>query len=278
MKLGNLEKLKMFEKELQLIPEGFEDYKKLCEECILKAPEYFFTVSSSSSGKYHPDADCSYRGNLLHTKTVINVCIDLIRSEVFVKDEPLNVAKGVLACLNHDIIKRGLPEEAHTIFDHSLQSARFLEKVYKESKVTLNEDDFKDCIDAVKSHNGKWCTNNKDERFKGLVLPTPKTEFEKLIHMADYVASRKYIHMYEPIKNVVSKDEGIRILKTEVSNYISANKNHMVDYPTQSEIFQKIKTQIDVGVNTTLYKLCKSYGISPEYDDNKLMNLNSILK
>ena len=96
--------------------------------------------------------------------------------------------------------------------------------------------------------------------------------------MADYVASRKYIHMYEPIKNVVSKDEGIRILKTEVSNYISANKNHMVDYPTQSEIFQKIKTQIDVGANTTLYKLCKSYGISPEYDDNKLMNLNSILK
>ena len=94
MKLGNLEKLKMFEKELQLIPEGFEDYKKLCEECILKAPEYFFVIASSSTGKYH---DSGFRGNLLHTKTVINVCIDLIRSEVFVKDEPLNVAKGGLA-------------------------------------------------------------------------------------------------------------------------------------------------------------------------------------
>lgn len=202
MKLGNLEKLKMFEVELNKIPEGFENYRKLCEECILKAPEYFFTISSSSSGKYHNPADRGYRGNYQHTKTVINVCMDLIRSEVFVKDEPLNIAKAILSCLNHDIVKRGLPEEEHTIFDHSLQSAKFLKDVYGKSNVRIEEKDYIDCIDAIKSHNGKWCTNSKDERFKDLVLPTPKTDFEKLIHISDYVASRNYISMYKPINQI----------------------------------------------------------------------------
>lgn len=41
--------------------------------------------------------------------------------------------------------------------------------------------------DLIASHMGQWNTND----YVNIVLPKPKTQLEKFVHLCDYLASRK---------------------------------------------------------------------------------------
>ena len=42
---------------------------------------------------------------------------------------------------------------------------------------------------AVASHMGKWTTS----KYSDVVLPRPKTDIQKCVHLCDYLASRKHL-------------------------------------------------------------------------------------
>lgn len=153
-------------------------------------PEYFWHIPASSSGKYHPACDLGEGGLVRHSLMVERIALDLVNAEIFVEDTMKNRDCARIAALFHDILKSGPVAEdgtysEHTEFKHPIYAAKFIcEKLeaYVFTKM--------DIINAIGSHMGKWNTSKYEE---GVILPKPISPFEKLIHTADFIASRKYI-------------------------------------------------------------------------------------
>lgn len=180
---------KIFEKELNYITN--EELKAFIIECLEKAPKYFYHVPASSSGQYHPKQDLGEGGLIRHTKAVVQVAMDLIRCRQFnpsymYKDEIIS------ACILHDVIKNGFEDSEHTLKEHPLLASKFIYNLwYKNEKYTNINGSINAIMDMIKSHMGIW--NEDSEGYQ--ILPLPNTEIEKLVHLADYIASRKYVDM-----------------------------------------------------------------------------------
>lgn len=170
---------KLFKDEINKI-HNYE-MKQSCLEMMYFIPDYFWKVPASSSGKYHPKCDLGEGGLVRHSLMVTKVGLDLLRAEIFVRDTKTNEDIVRIACIFHDVIKQG-DNEGHTVFEHPILAAKFLEEHLQIDSVAKDI-----IIDAVLSHMGKW--NKKDD----IELNRPMTDFEKLVHTADYIASRKYI-------------------------------------------------------------------------------------
>jgi len=93
----------------------------------------------------------------------------------------------IISLLIHDGLKLGFEEEKYTRFDHPLLIGELLLKI--KNKLTLTDEEIKEISDNVSSHMGRWNTNN----YSNVVLPLPLTLTQKLVHMCDYLASRKQI-------------------------------------------------------------------------------------
>ena len=157
------------------------------------APDYFWTVAASSTGKYHPQCDLGVGGLVRHSIMVAQAAIDFVRSEIFVEDTELNVDMAIIAGLFHDIKKHGDVAEdgtynPYTVFNHPILGATFVKEHFE--KANIDDNITKLIVGAINSHMGKW---NTDKRNPGVVLDVPSTSFQKLVHSADYMASRKYI-------------------------------------------------------------------------------------
>lgn len=182
-------------KELNLIEN--ETLRRFVEYCLDDAPEYFYHVPASSSGKYHPKQDLGEGGLIRHTKAVVQVAIDLIRCEQFnmAKEEKDNI---ISACILHDVIKNGFEDSQHTVTNHPLLASEFIENRYKEFKNICEKSNStwikKNYIRSlIETHMGIW---NKDkEGNEVLPLIGDCQPCHLLVHLADYIASRKYIDM-----------------------------------------------------------------------------------
>ena len=180
----------VFEKELNYITN--ENLKEFIIECLEQAPEYFYHVPASSSGKYHPYQDLGEAGLVRHTKAVVQVAMDLIRCEQFLvskesKDEIIS------ACILHDVIKNGFEDSGKTLIEHPLLASDFVQKVYDSGdyhSIWTNKNAIQSMI---KTHMGIW---NKDKEGNE-ILPLIGNYNDRglLVHLADYIASRKYVDM-----------------------------------------------------------------------------------
>lgn len=47
---------------------------------------------------------------------------------------------------------------------------------------------------SIESHMGQWNTSNK-VKDKGIILPKPNDKYQEIVHLADYLASRKPLEM-----------------------------------------------------------------------------------
>ncbi len=87
----------------------------------------------------------------------------------------------------HDTRKSGNQEEFEnnkfTKFDHPLLAASVVRHVDK-GKLSDNEIECVAC--AIESHMGQWNTDKS-----GKQLPLPRNDFQKILHLSDYLASRK---------------------------------------------------------------------------------------
>lgn len=191
-----------------------EDIKVFATVLLDDAPDYFFHVAASSTGKYHPLYALGDGGLIRHTKSVIRFYNHIMtleqNSNMFTNRE---IDLGRIACLVHDIQKSGNEEyyieksnngenKVFTVFNHPLLSAKYVMS-YKGKYLT--EEDLKFIALAIGSHMGQWNTNKHEP---DIVLPKPRTDMQKIVHMADYLASRKDIDVsfkddenaYPPIK------------------------------------------------------------------------------
>jgi hypothetical protein len=158
---------KRFEQQLSLIqsPE-----KRAKVEQMLRQTSYRNIYEpASSTGAYHPSFAHGEFGLSRHVKAVISFICDMC--EAF---EHLDKDTLIIAALMHDIVKyRG--EERHTTKNHAEEAGQWLESVGLKEEARL-----------VRAHMGKWDA----KRGKA---PMPTKEDEKMLHLADYLASRQWI-------------------------------------------------------------------------------------
>ena len=167
-----------------------EDIKNFAKECIETIPDYFWNVGASSTGKYHPQYALGDLGLARHTCALVRFLnhmlnIDCYKNDFSSRERDLLRVAGIM----HDSRKSGNDEDylknKYTKFDHPLLAATEIRTIVG----FIPDEELEYVARAIESHMGQWST---DKRSK-VVLPTPETEAQKLLHLADYLASRKDI-------------------------------------------------------------------------------------
>lgn len=173
---------------------------------------WFFKSGASASGKYHPEFTKGEGGLVRHTRAVEWVCEELLRMSgyAYMRAEYKDYAR--VACLLHDVRKygRGDAEDKDCYKEHGAIAADDIRMAWFEFFGTQAPDLL---LMAVRSHMGQW-TENRDDR--------PFTNIDRLVHMADYIASRPFWDIPE-LSSQYYEDTAREIL--------DAPPVGMVDYP-----------------------------------------------
>lgn len=172
-------RLKLFVNELNEISD--EKMRKFAEDLIINADDYFFTIAASTTGKYHPQFDLGNGGLVRHTRCVVFFAICEATSRCFDEHEKDLL---VVSALAHDIKKLGDGSGKYTVPDHPKWAAEYILNRQAETKL-ITKKDATTISNIVYSHMGKWGAEDG--------MPMPKTELEKALQSADYIASRKEI-------------------------------------------------------------------------------------
>lgn len=180
------ESLNIFKEELNMI-DDFE-IRRLVELGLLSAPEYFFTVPASVTGKYHPDYGLGEGGLVRHTKAAVKIADSLLVLEQY---NELNKSEIIAALILHDVIKKGFEEKKYTAFEHPLLASEHVYNIYDKHFMELPKFTKKvhNIANMIESHMGQWNTSNYSKH----ELPKPTEPAEQFVHLCDYLASRKFL-------------------------------------------------------------------------------------
>lgn len=168
-----------FEKELSYI--NNVKIREFTKKCLEAAPDYFFTIAASSTGKYHPAFALGESGLVRHTKAAVLFAQSLLELDFYHKVAEKH-DEIIAALILHDSVKKGRNGSAFTVDKHPIFASELVRDVALENNI---DDDFVNCIRGlIESHMGQWT--------KG-ILPEPKTIEQKFVHQCDFLASRKFI-------------------------------------------------------------------------------------
>lgn len=184
-----MKKVEKFKKEISYIKDL--NIRKDARKLISMMPEYFFEIPASSSGKYHPKYALENGGLLKHTKVSVRIAHELLNNNItgmrfLERDKDLII----MALILHDGLKRGIKNSEHTKFEHPLLVSKLI--MENQSKLTLDIDDIRKLCSMIESHMGEWTV---DPNTNKEVLPSPRTELQRFVHMCDYLASRKFLNI-----------------------------------------------------------------------------------
>ena len=184
------EKLALFEKEIGYME--IENIKDFFKKAITLVPNYFFEVPASSSGKFHSALECGYGGLVYHTKSVAKVANYLVNLQQY-KSKLNEVEKDCVICaaLLHDCLKHDWENKTgFSVHQHPLLAAQFVQE--NKGLNCIVSDEIREIIaKAIASHSGEWTTSKRSK----IILPSPQTLVQELVHLSDYIASRSDIHI-----------------------------------------------------------------------------------
>jgi HD superfamily phosphohydrolase YqeK len=168
--------------ELYKIVKSISDISiKVWTEAMLSvAPAAFWDKAASSTGKYHKADENGVNGQVVHTLRVCAVVVHLVNMEkLTVVERDILLSAAVI----HDICKYGVDGKTeHTLLEHPL----LVDKLRQNSIVLLPSCAFDQAIiETVEQHSGRWSS-------EPILNPT---KLGKLLHIADFVASRNNIEV-----------------------------------------------------------------------------------
>lgn len=169
-----------FENEIETIENIF--FREFADKLILTIPNYFWTVPASSSGKYHPKFSSGEGGLYRHTQMAFKVLNHILEVTDFTSYEKDMMR---IAILMHDTRKCGSQEDyeknGSTLFEHPVLAGDVIRTFANEYEGA------NDIARMVDRHMGRWNTSKHSD----FVLSIPEYRCEKVVHLADYIASRK---------------------------------------------------------------------------------------
>ena len=146
-----------------------------------KVPEYFYQIPASSTGKYHPAYATGEGGLLRHTIAAARIACDLVDLEMYALTDD---EKDYIICalLLHDTFKSGSTHSKYTLHNHPMLAAQHV-------RANCSREFSNNVCPLIESHMGQWNTCKWDKT----VLPKPETKLQQIVHLCDYLASRKYL-------------------------------------------------------------------------------------
>jgi 23S rRNA maturation-related 3'-5' exoribonuclease YhaM len=185
--MDNNDKLETFRKELSYIQT--ESIKKFTEQVLLQLPEYFWTIGSNSTGKYHGGFSQGEGGLVKHVKAVVTIAKDLLQLEMMSKYTQEEKDVVISSLILHDGMKYGKVKSQYTVADHPMLIADFIKHNYFLAKI-VDEKILELILGCLRSHSGQWNTDYRNKTKE--IMPKPKNKLEHFVHMCDYLGSRKY--------------------------------------------------------------------------------------
>lgn len=188
-----------FKKELDFIK--CEPLRVFAEWCLNQLPDYFYEVAASSTGKYHPAYTQGEGGLVRHTIAAVRIAEELFKNETVQNFDNLEKDIVIVSLLLHDGVKHGVDGSAHTVATHPLEVVKYLEDRYFEVEEESLPDEVIEVMESeiwyeitecIKSHMGQW---NTDYKTGEEILPKPKDDIQRFIHLCDYLASRKMLEV-----------------------------------------------------------------------------------
>lgn len=198
-------------KFVQPILDTFEnkDVKEFAIVLLDDFPEYIWHVGASSTGKYHPAYSLGEAGLMRHQIAVVrflNFFLELEQygSKLTSRERDLIRLSGLI----HDGRKSGSQEDyeksKYTRFNHPMLMA---DVVRSFDGKYLDHEEIEMVADTISRHMGQWNVDKKT----GMELPKPNNKFARMVHVADYLASRKCLTMdfdgYSPKDELLELDE-----------------------------------------------------------------------
>ena len=212
--MTNEEKIALFEKEINYME--IEDIKDFFKKAITLVPDYFFEVPASSSGQFHSALECGLGGLVYHTRSVAKIANYLVNLQQY-KSKLEEVEKDCVICaaLLHDCIKHDWENKTgFSVHQHPVLAADFIKMDNRLDGII--SDEIRTIIgDAIASHSGEWTTSKRSK----IVLPSPQTLVQELVHLSDYIASRGDIH-------ILFDGEDSKPKLPDVNTYVFPLKKH----------------------------------------------------
>lgn len=184
------ERMKLLEPVLNTIEN--DDIKEFAITLLDSLPEYIWAVPASSTGKYHPAYSLGDGGLMRHQMAVVrflNFFFELEQYNSKLTSREMDLMR--VAGLVHDGMKSGSQEQfsnsKYTKFDHPILMANKI----LEFEGSLPSEELDLMANAIAKHMGQWNTDKKSSA----VLPKPNEKFSRMLHVADYLASRKCLTM-----------------------------------------------------------------------------------
>ena len=183
----------VFAEELQKIQNA--EIRKFVVWCFDRfCPDYFWSCPCSTTGEHHPQVSLGVGGLVRHTKLAVWWGEELLRTKemwpelVDHNTEHLH-DEVIAALLLHDLVKnsRGL-NTAGFVLDrgvtgtHGFDLARMIEENFINFSIASASDSVNNILAGIARHMGVWTT---------ALGYTPNSDFTRLVHLADYCASRK---------------------------------------------------------------------------------------
>ena len=192
-----------FEEELQMIKN--EEIRNAVIEVLKRVNDQFYHAAASSTGKYHPDYALGEGGLYRHTRAAVKIANDLLSLEWYkILFTDVDRDAIIAALILHDTCKSGKNwDSQYTMHTHPIQASDLITEVTNN---TVYEAIGVNIARLVSSHMGQWNEpgrwNKYDDR---TTLPKPQNDDEFIVHLCDYLASRKDLEvkgLYEETESV----------------------------------------------------------------------------
>jgi hypothetical protein len=149
------------------------------KEALKMAPEYFWHVPASSTGKHHPSFAQGEGGLVRHTLAALEVVNQLLMAYPQIEEDQDNI---IIAIILHDTIKRGYPDTGKTVEEHPSLPRKY----YQKLSGIIGEEDYTRIMDLIETHMGIWYVPPKAEY--GRISPA------EIVHLADFIASKTFLN------------------------------------------------------------------------------------
>lgn len=172
--------------EISLIQHA--EIRELVRDVLDHCPACFWSMPAATTGKYHPAISLGEGGLIRHTKAVVRLTEHLL-AMCGIENDDTEYSLALAAAILHDCVKK-YDSEQYTAFLHPQRAAALISergKALIAAGSPLAECTVRSIAATVAAHMGRW---SRDYR-TGERLPEPCTPLQKLVHTADYLASRK---------------------------------------------------------------------------------------
>jgi len=234
-----------------------EDIKEFAMVLLEDLPDYIWRVGASSTGKYHPAYSLGEMGLMRHQVAVVrflNFFLELeqYNSKLTSRERDLIRLSGLI----HDGRKSGSQEDyeksKYTKFDHPVLMADVIRSF--DGKY-LNHDELELVADTISKHMGQWNTDKKSN----VELPKPNNKYARMVHVADYLASRKSISLdFDNI--VVEQPAAITFSEDTVIDFGKHKGKRYLDvYNSEPDYFDWVENNVHKKEILNMIKAMREY-------------------